>query len=211
MFGTHLGTETSPTPVTLEFPSSQASCCRADRAEGIRQADGGIKEPGQNQRCKTFVWDCPVWVLPGSDSPSAPNPPRQALPPSCGSPQPTQPFEEATRCLEAPEEHRSPPKKPCSNPSPALHPAPGWDAGAGASPGGARALAWVLEQTELCVMVPCIRHILLLLLSPRCRTGAAHPGWLLPGPPAASGGAVGRRRGGGGAAQPAHMLPDGEH
>lgn len=72
-------------------------------------------------------------------------------------------------------------------------------------------LAWVLEQTELCVMVPCIRHILLLLLSPRCRTGAAHPGWLLPGPPAASGGAVGRRRGGGGAAQPAHMLPDGEH
>lgn len=125
MFGTHLGTETSPTPVTLEFPSSQASCCRADRAEGIRQADGGIKEPGQNQRCKTFVWDCPVWVLPGSDSPSAPNPPRQALPPSCGSPQPTQPFEEATRCLEAPEEHRSPPKKPCSNLSPALQPSSG--------------------------------------------------------------------------------------
>lgn len=169
-----VGTETSPTPVTFEFPSSQASCCCG---EGIRQADGGMKEPGQNQRCKTSVWDCPVgccWALIHHLPQTLP---ARRCRPAVAHLNPRSPLRKPPGASK-PQKSTDPPpkKKPCSNPSPALHPAPGWAAGAVASPGGTRALAWVLEQTELCVMVPCIRHIVLLLLSPRCGTGAAHPG-----------------------------------
>lgn len=103
-----VGTETSPTPVTFEFPSSQASCCCG---EGIRQADGGMKEPGQNQRCKTSVWDCPVgccWALIHHLPQTLP---ARRCRPAVAHLNPRGPFEEATRCLEAPEEHRSPPQK----------------------------------------------------------------------------------------------------